>query len=83
MCSLFLYFLCIVSSDVDCCLFSIFVQFYRPLPPVGNPTTVNECHVISYHITANRLEAHDLSTTKEEKEINTIKQIIYNDKYDT
>ena len=33
--------LCIVSPHVYSCLFSICVQFYRPLPLAGNPVTVN------------------------------------------
>jgi energy-coupling factor transporter transmembrane protein EcfT len=33
-----------------CCLFPIFAQVYRPLPPDGNPIAVNKCHTISYHI---------------------------------
>jgi hypothetical protein len=45
-CVLFLLF-------VYSCLFPIFVQVYRPLPPGGNPTSVNKYHImyhISYHI---------------------------------
>ena len=41
VCSVFLYFLCIASPR----LFSICVQFYRPLPPGGNPTAVNKYHI--------------------------------------
>ena len=33
-----------------CCLFPIFVQVYRPLPPGGNPIAVNKYHIISYHM---------------------------------
>jgi hypothetical protein len=33
---------CIVSPHVCSCLFSICVQFYRPLPPSGNPFVVNK-----------------------------------------
>ena len=39
--------LCIVSPFVYSCLFPIFVQVYRPLPPGGNPVAVNKYHVIS------------------------------------
>jgi len=31
-----------------CCLFSIFVLVYRPLPPGGNPIAVNKYINISY-----------------------------------
>jgi hypothetical protein len=45
VCSVFLYFLCIVSPPhVYSCLFFICVQFYRLLPPGGNPTAVNKYH---------------------------------------
>jgi hypothetical protein len=37
--------LCIVSRFVYSCLFPIFVQVYRPLPPRRNPTAVNKCHI--------------------------------------
>jgi len=30
------------------CLFSICLQFYRTLPPCGNPVAVNKYHIISY-----------------------------------
>jgi len=30
------------------CLFPIFVQDYRPLPPGGNPIAVNTYHIISH-----------------------------------
>jgi hypothetical protein len=33
--------LCIVSPFVYNCLFPIFIQVYRPLPPAGNPAAVN------------------------------------------
>jgi hypothetical protein len=39
--------LCIVSSRVYCCLFSICVQLYRPLPPGGNPIAVNKYRIVS------------------------------------
>ena len=42
--------LCIVSTFVYNCLFPIFVQVYRRLPPGGNPAAVNICHIISYYI---------------------------------
>jgi hypothetical protein len=42
--------LCIVSPLAYSCLFPIFVQVYRPLPPGGNPIAVNKYHIISYHI---------------------------------
>ena len=35
--------LCIVSPHVWSCLFSIYVHFYRSLPPGGNPIAVNKC----------------------------------------
>ena len=35
--------LCTVSTHVYSCLFSIFIQCYRPLQPVGNPISVNIC----------------------------------------
>ena len=41
--------LCIVSPHVYNYLFCICVQFYRPLPPGGNPTAVNKYHIMSYH----------------------------------
>jgi hypothetical protein len=41
--------LCIFSTFVYSCLFPIFVQVYRPLPPGGNSSSVNKCHII-YHI---------------------------------
>ena len=28
-----------------CSLFPVLVQFYRPLPPAGNPVTVNKYHI--------------------------------------
>ena len=40
--------LCIVSPSVYICLFPIFIQIYRPLPPGGNPVAVNKYHVSSY-----------------------------------
>ena len=42
--------LCIVSTHVYSCLFSICIQFYRPLQPVGNPIVVNTYHIISYQV---------------------------------
>jgi hypothetical protein len=39
---------CIVSPFVYSCLFPIFVQIYRPLPPVGNPLAVNKYRISSY-----------------------------------
>ena len=48
LCVRCLYFvLCIVSPLVHSCLFSICVQFYRPLPPGGNPIAVNK-YIIPY-----------------------------------
>ena len=38
---------CIVSPSVYKCLFPIFVQVYRPLPPCGNPTAINK-YLTSY-----------------------------------
>jgi len=31
-----------------CCLFSIFVQVYLPLPPGANPIAVNKYIIITY-----------------------------------
>ena len=42
----FFIVLFIVSPSVYSCLFPIFVQFHRPLPPAGNPNAVNKCHII-------------------------------------
>ena len=42
--------LCTVSPFAYYCLFPIFVQFYRPLPPGGNPIAVNKYLTISYLI---------------------------------
>jgi hypothetical protein len=41
--------LCTVSPSVYSCLFPIFVQVYRPLSPLGNPTAVNKYRIVSYH----------------------------------
>jgi hypothetical protein len=38
-----------------CCLFPIFVQVYRPLPPGGNPVAINK-----YHISINISQARGL-----------------------
>ena len=43
VCSVFLYLLFLQMYIV----ISICVQFYRPLPPGGNPITVNKCYIIS------------------------------------
>ena len=48
--SVFLSVLWIVSPHVYSFLFSVCVQFYRPLPPGGNPFAVNKYLIISYHI---------------------------------
>jgi hypothetical protein len=48
--SAFLYFLLIVSPFAYSCLFSIFLQVYRPLPPGGNPVAVNKYQIIPDHI---------------------------------
>ena len=37
--------LCIVTPFVYSSLSPIFVQVYRPLPPAGNPVTVNKYHI--------------------------------------
>jgi hypothetical protein len=37
---------CIVSPFVYSCFFPIFVQVYRPLPPIGNPFAVNKYHIV-------------------------------------
>ena len=42
--------LCIVSLYVYSCLFPIFAQVFRPLPPGGKLIAVNKYHIISYHI---------------------------------
>jgi len=42
--------LCIVSPFVYICLYHIFVQVYRPLPPGANPIAVNKYHIISFNI---------------------------------
>jgi len=36
----------IVSPFVYSCLFSIFIQVYRTLPPGANPIAVNKYHII-------------------------------------
>jgi hypothetical protein len=41
--------LCIVSPHVYSCLFSICVQFYRPLPPGGNPMAVKKNHMVLFY----------------------------------
>jgi len=44
--SVFLHLcVCVVSPFVYSCLFLIFVQVYRPLPPGGNPIAVNKYHI--------------------------------------
>jgi len=40
------------------CLFPIFVQVYRPLPPGGNPTEVNKYHIISHHTVSYIISHH-------------------------
>ena len=45
-------FVCVcvcVLFTLFCYLFPIFVQVYRPLPPVGNTTAVSIHHIIPYH----------------------------------
>jgi hypothetical protein len=44
----FCIILCIVSPHVYSCLFSVCVQFYRPMSPGGNPIVVNK-YVYHYH----------------------------------
>jgi hypothetical protein len=41
----FLFFVCIVYSFVYSCLFPIFVQVYRPMPPGENSIAVNKYHI--------------------------------------
>ena len=41
---------CILFLPHVCCLLSIRVQFYRPLPPGVNPITVNKFHIILLYI---------------------------------
>ena len=48
MCIVLCIVLRIVSPFVYNCLFPIFVQLYRPLPPDGNPNAVNK-YIISYN----------------------------------
>ena len=49
--SVFCTVLCIVSPFIYSCLFTIFVQVYRPLPPGGNPVAVKYVyHSIAYNI---------------------------------
>ena len=43
--SLFFVLFCVLFLLL-CCLFPIFVQIYRPLPPGGNPIAVNKYHII-------------------------------------
>jgi len=59
--------LCIVSP-VYSCLFPLFLQAYRPLPPGGNQTAVNKISYIisyrmeSYHIVSYRIIYHIIYT---------------------
>jgi hypothetical protein len=46
--------LCIVSPFVYSCLFPISMQIYRPLPPAGNPITVNKYYIYIYFSPADR-----------------------------
>ena len=52
--------LCVVSPSVYSCLFSIFVQFYLPLPSGGNRIAVNK-YIISYPIISCRIIYHIVS----------------------
>ena len=36
---------CVYFSFCKSCLFTIFVQVYRSLPPGGIPFAVNKCHI--------------------------------------
>jgi len=47
--------LCIVSPHVWSCLFSIYVHFYRPLPPGGDPIAVNK-HIIIKKTIKNKIK---------------------------
>ena len=40
--------LCIIYPFLYSCLFPIFVQVHRPLPPGGNTVVVNKYHIVSY-----------------------------------
>jgi hypothetical protein len=48
------------SPPVNICLFSIWVHFYRPLPPGGNQIAVNKYHVIRYHIISHHIVMKDV-----------------------
>jgi len=50
VCSVFCIVLYIVSPHVYCCLFSIRVQFYRPLSPGVSPITVNKFHIVLLYL---------------------------------
>jgi hypothetical protein len=52
--TVFLYCLCTVSPFVYNCLFPIFEQVYRLLPPAGKPNAVKKYHIIYriYHISS-------------------------------
>jgi hypothetical protein len=39
----------IVSAFVYSCLFPIFIQVCRPVPPGGNPVAINKYRIISHH----------------------------------
>jgi len=45
--------LCIVSPFVYSCLFPIFVQVYRPLPPRGYPIAENKYRILSVYLLSN------------------------------
>jgi hypothetical protein len=47
--SLFVVLFCVLFLPL-CCLSTIFIQFYRPLPPTVNPIAVNKYYIISCHI---------------------------------
>jgi hypothetical protein len=62
---------------VNSCLFPIFAQVYRPLPPGGIPIAVNKYHIISYivsyhisyHITSYHISYHIISYFKMRRNI--------------
>ena len=53
----FFIVLCTLSSFVYNCLFPIFVQVYRSLPPGGKQIAVNKYHILLFN-TANCIRIH-------------------------
>ena len=54
---IFMFFIVLYtfSALVYSCLFALFVQVYRPLPPSGNQIAVNKYLIISYHFFISRV----------------------------